>query len=36
MSQPSKIYAYPLAEGLFIKEEYQESNRHFTHPGVFT
>jgi hypothetical protein len=36
VSQPSKIYAYPLAEGLFIKEEYQESGRHFTHPGVFT
>ena len=35
MSQPSKIYAYPAADGLFIKEEYQESNRHFTHPGIF-
>jgi hypothetical protein len=36
MSQPTKIYAYPVAEGLFIQEEYQESNRHFTHPGIFT
>lgn len=36
MSQPSKTYAYPLADGLFIKEEYQESNRHFFHPGIFS
>jgi hypothetical protein len=35
MPQPSKIYAYPVADGLFIKEEYQESDRHFTHPGIF-
>jgi hypothetical protein len=36
MSQPSKIYAYPVAEGLFIEEEFHESNRYFTHPGIFT
>lgn len=34
-SQPSRIYSYPLADGLFVQEEYQESRRHFTHPGVF-
>ena len=34
-SQPSRIYSYPVADGLFIREEYQESSRHFIHPGVF-
>jgi hypothetical protein len=36
MSQPLKIYAYPVAEGLCYKEEYTEAHRRFTHPGIFS
>jgi hypothetical protein len=35
MPQPRKIYAYPVADGLLIEEEYQEASRHFTHPSIF-